>query len=86
MRLLRKRRERPRTEAPNTSHPISNEDVNVLAYLRHSVLPRQAAVYDQYVPSRLITNIRSGIALRMARFRASLLSSANSRRSISARE
>ena len=54
MRLLRKRRERPRPEAPNTSHPISNEDVNVLAYLRHSVLPRPAAVCDQYVPSRLM--------------------------------
>jgi hypothetical protein len=54
MRLLRKRRDRPRVETPNTSHPISNEDVNVLAYLRHSVLPRPAAVYDQYVPSRLM--------------------------------
>ena len=52
MRLLRKRRDRPRVETPNTSHPISSEDANVLAYLRHSVLPRSADVYDQYVPSR----------------------------------
>src|SRR3954469_14287151 len=52
MRLLRKRRERPRIEPPNTSHPMSSADANVLAYPRASVLPRQADVYDQYVPSR----------------------------------
>src|SRR6476659_2842202 len=53
MRLLRKRRERPRSQSSEV-YTISTEEAHLLWYLRHNVLPTAAQTYDQYVPSRLI--------------------------------
>lgn len=53
MRLLRKRRERPRNQSSEV-HTISTEDAHLLWYFRHNVLPNAAQTYDQYVPSRLL--------------------------------
>lgn len=58
MRLLRRRPDRPRVDGLT----VTSQEANLLQYVRHSVLPRAAEVYDHYVPSRRIG--LQGLALR----------------------